>query len=86
MMHLRAERARGVRRAQHVLALEQAADLRLADGEETKNHGAMRDRLVTGNAHAAPERTRRMGADGNGMLSVGHFSSLPAAAMRDRAA
>ena len=52
-----AELATGLRGAQHVVALEEAVDLRFADRKEAENQGAMRGRFVAWNAHPAGERT-----------------------------
>jgi hypothetical protein len=57
----RAERPHGRRRAQHVLALEQALDAGLADGERPQHQRAMRDRLVSRDAHASPDRAGGFG-------------------------
>src|SRR5262249_38642008 len=42
--------------ADHVVALEQPGNFGLADGERTDDQRPVRDRLVTGYAHAASER------------------------------
>ena len=52
--------------AQHVLALEQPFDLRLADREQAEDQRAMRDGFVAGRAHAARQRAGFMGAERRG--------------------
>ena len=55
---LGAERAHRLGGAQHVLALEQAADMGAPDGERAQHQRAMRDRLVAGHADPAGELLR----------------------------
>ena len=50
------QRPHGLAGIDHVLALEQPGDAGLADRECAENEGAVRDRLVAGHLHAAPER------------------------------
>ncbi len=50
----RAERGDGLRRIDDVLGLEQPADARPPGGERPEHQRPVRDRLVAGNADAAP--------------------------------
>src|SRR5262245_4858154 len=53
-----AQRPHGLCGVDDVLALEQPGDARLADRERAEDQGAVRDRFVTGHAHAALEGAR----------------------------
>jgi hypothetical protein len=54
--HTSTERAHGSRGAQHILALQQARDVRASDGKAAQDEGAMRDRFVAGNAAPSAQR------------------------------
>src|SRR5690606_21431659 len=56
--HVGAERPQSGSRAVHVLALEKALDLRLADGEAAHDNRPVRDRLVAGHVDGAGEAPR----------------------------
>ena len=60
----RAERPASLAGPQHVVAFEQPLDPGFATGEEAKQEGAMRDRLVARRPDPALERARARGAEG----------------------
>ena len=64
-----AERAAGIRCAEHIIALEQAGDHRLANAEQPENHRPMRNRFVAGQGDCARQSTCT--ARGEGLGSAG---------------
>src|SRR5271166_2756495 len=80
-----AERLAGLSGPEHVVALEQPLDLRFAAGQEAKQEGAMRDRLVARRPDPALERSRAHGAERRRCGRMRRMSGHEAASFPPRA-
>ena len=67
MLHVRPQGTHGGGGAQHVLALQQALDARLADRQRAEHQGAVADGFIAGHPDAALQRGgRAVGGEGAG--------------------